>query len=61
MEDNFNMDLTNVDWDGVDWIHLALDRVQWRALVNTVMNLRFYRVIKSHCAAGRNKLFIFIS
>jgi hypothetical protein len=25
---------------GVDWIHLAQDRGQWRALVNTVMNLR---------------------
>jgi hypothetical protein len=29
-------------WDGgdMDWIHLAQDRGQWRALVNTVMNLR---------------------
>jgi hypothetical protein len=27
-------------WDGVDWIDLAQDRDQWRALVNTVMNLR---------------------
>jgi hypothetical protein len=25
--------------EGVDWIHLAQDRVQWKALVNTVMNL----------------------
>jgi hypothetical protein len=27
-------------WGGVDWIDLAQDNVQWRALVNAVMNLR---------------------
>jgi hypothetical protein len=26
--------------EGEDWVHLAQNRVQWRALVNTVMNLR---------------------
>jgi hypothetical protein len=34
------MDLREIGWDGMDWIDLALDRDQWRALVNTVMNLR---------------------
>jgi hypothetical protein len=34
------MDLTEIGWDGVDCIELAQDRDQWRALVNTVMNLR---------------------
>jgi hypothetical protein len=32
--------VTEIGWDGVDWIELAQDRDQWRALVNTVMNLR---------------------
>jgi hypothetical protein len=27
-------------WEGVDWIHLVQDRDQWRAFVNTVMNLQ---------------------
>jgi len=27
-------------WEGVDWIHLAQDRDRWRAVTNTVMNLR---------------------
>jgi hypothetical protein len=27
-------------WEVVDWIHLAQDMDQWRALMNTVMNLR---------------------
>jgi hypothetical protein len=27
-------------WEGVDWMHLAQDRDQWQAVVNTVMNLR---------------------
>jgi hypothetical protein len=29
------MDLRDIGWDGVDWIDLAQDRDQWRALVNT--------------------------
>jgi hypothetical protein len=32
--------LGEVGWGGMDWIHLAQDRDQWRALVHTVMNLR---------------------
>jgi hypothetical protein len=38
--DNITTDLREIGWDGVDWIDLAQDRDQWRALVNTVMNLR---------------------
>jgi hypothetical protein len=39
--DNIKMDLRDIRWDGMDWIDLAHDRDQWRALVNAViMNLR---------------------
>jgi hypothetical protein len=38
--DNIKMDFREIDWDGVDWIDMAQDRDQWRALVNTVLNLR---------------------
>jgi hypothetical protein len=37
---NIKMDLRDIGWDGMDWIDLAQNREQWRALVNTVMNLR---------------------
>jgi hypothetical protein len=38
--DNIIMDLREIGWDGMDWINLAQDGNQWRALVNSVMNLR---------------------
>jgi hypothetical protein len=37
---NIKMDLRDIGWGSIDWIDLALDRDQWRALVNTVMNIR---------------------
>jgi hypothetical protein len=39
-EDNIKMGLKEIEVDGANWIRLAQDRVQWRAFVNTVMNLR---------------------
>jgi hypothetical protein len=39
-EDNIKMDLKEMGIDGVNWIQVAEDGVQWRAFVNTVMNLR---------------------
>jgi len=41
-EDNIRMDLTETGWEGEYWINLAQDRDQWRALVNTVINLRVH-------------------
>jgi hypothetical protein len=42
-EDNIKMDLRERGIDRANWIQLAQDRVQWRACVNTVMNLRFHK------------------
>jgi hypothetical protein len=39
--DNIKMDLREIGWGGMECIDLAEDRDQWKALVNTVMNLRF--------------------
>jgi hypothetical protein len=38
--DNIKMDLREIGWNSIDWIDLVQDRNQWRALVNTAMNLR---------------------
>jgi hypothetical protein len=38
--DNVRMDLREIGWGGMEWIVVAQDRDQWRALLNTVMNLR---------------------
>jgi hypothetical protein len=40
LKDNIKMDLWETGLEGVDWIHLARDRDQWRAVVDTVMNFR---------------------
>jgi hypothetical protein len=36
-EDSIRMDLREIGWECVDWLHLAQDRVQWRTLVNKVV------------------------
>jgi hypothetical protein len=38
--DTIRMDLREVGWGDVDWIGLAQDRNRWRALVDSVLNLR---------------------
>jgi hypothetical protein len=49
------MDLREIGWVDMDWIDLAHDRDQWRALVNTVMNLRVLKNVAkflSSCTTG---------
>jgi hypothetical protein len=38
--DNIELDLRGIGWGGMDWIDLAHDRNQWKALVKTVMKHR---------------------
>jgi hypothetical protein len=44
--DNIKMNLREIEWDGMD-LELAQDRDQWRALVNTVMNFRIFKMLGS--------------
>jgi hypothetical protein len=39
--EDIRMDLREIQWEGVGWIHLAQDREQWQAPVNAVMRLWF--------------------
>jgi hypothetical protein len=39
-EDNIKINFRRIGWGGMDWIDLIQDRNQWRAIVNTVMNLQ---------------------
>jgi hypothetical protein len=45
--DNIKIDLREIGWDGMVWIDVAQDRDQCRALVNTVMNLGFHKMLGS--------------
>jgi hypothetical protein len=42
-DDNIKVDVKLIACEGVDWIYLAQVRAQWRASVDTVMNLRFHK------------------
>jgi hypothetical protein len=37
------MDLTEIVWKVAEWLHLAQDMGQWRAVMNTVMNFGFHK------------------
>jgi hypothetical protein len=45
--DKIKMDVREVGWCGMDWIDVAGDSDRWRALVNTLMNLWFHKLVGS--------------
>jgi hypothetical protein len=42
---NIKMDLGEIEWGDMDWVDVAQDRDQCRALVNTIMNFRFHKML----------------
>jgi hypothetical protein len=46
--DNIRINLGEVGWSDVDWIGLAQDRNRWRALVNSVLNLRVHEMVGNY-------------
>jgi hypothetical protein len=51
--DNIRMDLGEVGWCSVDWIDLAQDRNRWRALVYSVLNLWFRKMLGNYRVASQ--------
>jgi hypothetical protein len=51
--DNIKMDLLEIGVSVVDWIGLAQDRYRWRALVNSVMNLGFHKMLGNYRVAAQ--------
>jgi hypothetical protein len=45
--DNIRTDLREIGWGGMDWIDLAQSMDQWRALVNTAMNVPLHKMLRS--------------
>jgi hypothetical protein len=48
-KNEIKIDIREIGWGGIDWIHLAQDRDQWQALVNTVLNRQFHKVLGNCC------------
>jgi hypothetical protein len=42
--ESIKVEIGQIGWDGVDWIGMAQD---WRALVNTVMSLKFHKMLEN--------------
>jgi hypothetical protein len=51
--DNIKLYLRETGWSDIDWIDLAQDRDQWRALVNTVMTFWFHKILGSSGVAAQ--------
>jgi hypothetical protein len=53
-EDAMKFDRTEIVCEGVGWIQFAHYKIQWRALINTVMNLDFVKVEEFNCLSTRS-------
>jgi hypothetical protein len=51
--DNIKMNLTKTRWDGMEWIDLAKNMDQWRAVVNTVMTFGFHKMLGNSLVAAQ--------
>jgi hypothetical protein len=51
--DNIRMDLGEIGWGDVDWIGLSQDTYKWRALVNSVMNFAFHKMLRNYQVASQ--------
>jgi hypothetical protein len=47
-KDNIKMDPREIGWGAMNWIHLAQDRDQWRALVNTEKTFGFQKILENY-------------
>jgi hypothetical protein len=45
--DIIKLDIRRIVWEDVEWMHLAQDGYQWRALVNTITNLGVLRTVRN--------------
>jgi hypothetical protein len=52
--EDISMNLKETGYEGVDWIHLAQDMVQWWALVNIIMNNQVPLKVENFCTRGVN-------
>jgi hypothetical protein len=40
LEDNIKMNVKEMGWEGMDWIHMAQDRCKWQTVVNIIIYLQ---------------------
>jgi hypothetical protein len=52
------MDLSDIEWEEVDWMHLCQERDQWRALMNTVMKFLAQQWVENFLAKWMNNCFL---
>jgi len=54
---NIKMYLGEIGWEGVDWIFVAQDKDQWRAVVKTVMHHRVSQKVRNFLTSFSRRTF----